>query len=180
MANMLQGEGTPPPPDLNNANGAASATRAPMMPPMPAQGGAEGQPAPTHAQTVAALRHFDKIKRELEGLIENPELGKSDMKSQIIDGFARLVADRMMSPAQAVVGLAAVPTEPFQQKKWAQTQLAQAQQAEDVILDHFGAANPHFDGGVDHHFGGEMPAGGGDDHMDHMQALMATYSKKKA
>lgn len=139
----------------------------------PLQGGpvpqAQAAPAPpTHDQTVAALRHFDAIKGELKTLLGNSSLGKSDVKSQIIDGVARLVSQRIMKPEQAVIELSQVPKEPLQQRKWLQQQMTQAVQAERGILAHHAAG---FAGQ------GPMPTPNADDHMDHMGSLTANYGK---
>ncbi|WP_213773429.1 hypothetical protein [Bradyrhizobium sp. dw_78] len=99
-------------------------------------------PAPTHAQTVAVLRHTTAIAKELRGLLNLPELGKSSVKRQIIDGAVALVAERILTPAQAVSMLSTVPTEPLLQRKWAQSQLASNMAAMNNVLDHHSAAFP--------------------------------------
>ena len=50
---------------------------------LPAQ--AQQAPAPNHAQTVAALRHFYMIGKELRGLLADPNVGKSDIRSALIE-----------------------------------------------------------------------------------------------
>src|SRR5215831_3502267 len=92
--------GTTPPaprPDAIQPGPANGVLSAPAMsspstvpgPGMPGQGGGNAPvPTPTHGQTVAALRHFHAIQAELEALLKNPALGKSSLKSQIIDGMA--------------------------------------------------------------------------------------------
>jgi hypothetical protein len=120
--------------------------------PMPAQGavqqdpaqptGAPQQmPAPSHAQTVATLRHTHAIQDELETLLKNPAIGKSSIKSAIIDGATKLVASRIITPAQAVAQLGTVPDDPLEQRKWLRAQLAQSVQAQNAILDHHRAAH---------------------------------------
>lgn len=110
-----------------------------------AQPGAPGQqpqaPAPTHAQTVAALRHFQEIGKELEGLLLNPEIGKVDIRSAIIDAVTRLVSERIISPAQAVAQLGQVPDKPFDQKAAIEAMYKQTMQAESAVLDHHGMSN---------------------------------------
>lgn len=98
-------------------------------------------PAPSHAQTVAALRHFQAIGKELEGLLLNPEIGKADIRSTIIDAVTRLVADRIVSPAQAVQQLSQVPDKPFQQKQAIEQMYQQVVTAESSVLDHHGMTN---------------------------------------
>lgn len=126
MPNPLQqGQMPPPAPVQSNA----------IQSPQP-QGGQQAAPAPTHAQTVATLRHLSAVKQELVTLMKNPDLGKADMKSAIIDGVTKLVADRIVPAAAAVQKLAMVPESPYQQKKWIEQDYAQTIQAENVILDH--------------------------------------------
>jgi hypothetical protein len=106
------------------------------MPPQAPQ----GPPAPDDGQTVAALRHFHALEKEFTGLLADPKIGKSDMKSAIIEGATRLVANRIISPAQAVTQLSQVPERPFEQRQWAQKNLAQIVQAQHAVLAHHAAA----------------------------------------
>jgi len=113
----------------------------PMAQPQTAsQGGPQQQPAPTHSQTVAALRHLSAIQSELTKLLENPNLGKADMKSAIIDGVTKLVADRIVPATAAVAKLAMVPDRPFEQKKWIEQDYVQNEQARNLVLDHHRAS----------------------------------------
>jgi hypothetical protein len=175
MANSFGTETPPAPnPGMGNAltSGAMPQPAAPQGPGGPA--GAQAPPPPTHAQTVAALRHFDAIRKELEIIAKDPALGKSSVKSKIIDGVMRLVAERFMKPVQAVDELSKVPTEPLLQMKWVKTMYAQAQAAENGILDHYGATQPHL-GTVADHFAGTKGAYNPDDHGDHLAAMTANY-----
>lgn len=129
----------PPPPMLAGQQqqsgvpqGGASGSQGPGM----QQQGPQQAPAPTHAQTVAALRHFNAVLGELKGLLGNPDLGKANLKSTIIDGMTKLVAERIIPPAAAVSQLASVPDQPFQQKQWAMNHYAQTVQAQAAVLDH--------------------------------------------
>ena len=153
-------------PDAGNAlQLAPAAGAAPQTPP----------PAPSHAQTVAALRHFHAIQVELDKVLKNPDLGKSSVKSQIIDGTTRLVSERILSPAEAVSQLAGVPDDPQSQRKWVQTTLMQTYQANEAVLAHrqnavASGAAPQEAPGADYH---------PDNHGQHMQALAAHYSGGK-
>ena len=157
-----------------NGTGGNAPLRDGTMPPLPEQGGGAAQQQapqppqpPSHAQTVAALRHFKAILDQLQGLLKNPELGRADLKSQIIDGVTKLVADRMMAPNTAVTELASVPPKPFDQKQWAVKHYQQTMQARDFVLAHHAAA-----------FAGQppQPAPSPDGHMDAMNSLMQGYS----
>lgn len=122
------------------------------------------------------MRHFDAIKRELEIIAADPALGKSSVKSKIIDGVMRLVTERFMKPVQAVDELSKVPAEPLLQMKWVKTMYTQAQQAENGILDHYGATSPHL-GAVADHFAGTKGAYSADEHLDHVAAMTSNYRK---
>lgn len=124
-------------------------------------------PAPSHQQTVAALRHFDAIETELTGLLSDPECGKTNMKSQIIDGTSKLVSRGIMSAATAVGQLATVPERPFDQKKFLEQHLAQTAQARIAVLAHHQTA-----------FGGQSvdsSAPNADNHQDTMAGVTDMY-----
>lgn len=176
MANSF-GTETPPAPSPGGGNALSSGAMAsPQGAPGPAgQPGQAAPPAPpTHAQTVAALRHFDAVRKEIEIIAKDPALGKNNVKSKIIDGVLRLVAGGIMQTTQAVEQLSKVPTEPLLQMKWAKSMLTQAQQAENGILDHYGATSPHT-GTVADHFGSTLDVSHPDDHQDHISALAANF-----
>lgn len=163
MANPLEQNVTSPAPPNPNGGNALQQSGAPPA------GGAP-PPPPDHAQVVAALRHLDGIKRELKTILDNPGLGKSDLKDSIISGTTSLVADRMMSAAEAVMTLADVPKEPLQQRKWVQQHMTNAVQAERGILAHHAIG---FAGQ------GPMPTPSADNHMEVMKSLGAQYGGKR-
>lgn len=151
-------------------SGVLSAPNVSGAPPMvPGQGPPVA--APTHGQTVASLRHFDAIERELMVLLKDPAVGKSNVKSKIIDGVTKLVADRMMTPGAAVGQLATVPEEPFKQKQWLQTHLIQSIIAKvKVLSDHAKAF-----GGTPEHLVDKTSSP--DDHLADMQGVMGHYGR---
>lgn len=137
MPGALQAGGPPPvpQPQQNAALGQGGPAPQPGQPQVP-----QAPPAPTHAQTVAALRHFQAIVSELRTLASNPDLGKSDIRDAFIDGMTKLVADRMVAPPQAVQQLSTIPDKPLDQKKWVMTHMQQTLQARDAVLVHHAAA----------------------------------------
>jgi hypothetical protein len=185
MANSFGTETPPAPdPDVSNALMSGAPSVAPnaltVAPAGPSASPAGAQPAPpTHEQTITALRHFDAIRKELQIILADPALGKSSVKSRIIDGMTRLVSARFLKPAEAVTELAKVPQEPLMQLKWAKGMLLQAQNAENSILDHYGMTNPNF-ATVGDHFAATQGMGNPDDHGDHMAALVANYKGAQA
>lgn len=169
MINALSpSSGPPPAPDINSQNALGAPTGA------PAPGGAPGQPGqqaappvpPSHQQTVAALRHFNAVEQELSSLLTDPDCGKADLKSKIIDGATGLVSKGILTPSDAVSQLGTVPDRPFEQKQWLQTHFAQTVQAADNVLAMHGAAF----GGSDF---GPQPPSNPDDHSAVVQGLMS-------
>lgn len=163
MANALQG-GLPEAPQ--------PAQGAPQQPGPAQQPGPQQQaPAPSHAQTVATLRHLNAIEDELEGLLKNPNVGRSSIKSAIIDGATKLVANRIISPAQAVQQLGTVPDDPLEQRKWLRAQLQQSVQAQNAVLDHHRAAF----GGQDEAAAGHQPY----DPENHLEMMAGVHDHYK-
>jgi len=175
MPNALTNGGLPPAPAQDGSGGSnglqvnAPANGAPAAAAAP-------PPPPTHAQTVAALRHFDAIKGELTEVLKDPACGRSDLKSKIIDGVTKLVADRIISAPQAVSQLANVPSDPLSQRKWLQTQLQQAMQAEQGIVEHHRNTNL---GSGDWATEAQKHNTNPDTHMQDMAGLAANYGGSK-
>jgi hypothetical protein len=160
IPNPPQPEQQPGPANALQSAPAAAAQQAPI-------------PAPTHAQTVAALRHFHAIQQQLDLLLKNPDLGKSSIKSAIIDGTTRLVAERILSAPEAVAQLSNVPDDPQAQRKWVQTTMMQTYQANEAVLAHRQSA-------VANGTAPPEPPGADydpDNHGQHMQALGTHYAQ---
>lgn len=174
MGNPLQsGLATPPAPNPAPPSNALQQDRgAPQAAPQQQQG---GPPPPSHQQTVAALRHFHAIIEEVQGILKDPAVGKSDMKSKIIDGTTKLVSERMLSPAAAVMQLSSVPDDPIKQRQWLQKMLNDTVQAANAVVDHHAAGN---DGSLDWGAESQMKHPHPDEHMDHMAALSRNYGGK--
>jgi hypothetical protein len=97
-------------------------------------------PAPTHNQTVATLRHLQALIQAFKPLLNEPDLGKADMKSEVIDTVTKLVADRIVPASAAIQKLATFPEKPFQQRQWVQQQYMQDMQARGIVLAHHAQA----------------------------------------
>jgi hypothetical protein len=175
MPNALQG-GMPPVPRPDQqppqTAQAPSFTNALAMPSQASQPPAQQMPAPSHLETVAALRHFMAIIGRLKTLSKDPALGRSDCKMQIIDGMTSLVAERMMSAPQAVAQLGNVPSDPPGQRKWVNQMLQQTISAQNNVLDHHVAAHPAT---LDWAQESQHQPGSVDDHMQTMTGLGARY-----
>ncbi len=146
---LSQGGMSPPAPNPQPDGGQGQPMTAPsalMGAGGPPQGAPQGQqqppaqPAPTHQQVVAGLKHLGAVEQELSGILADPDLGKTDLRSKIIDGTTRLVAMQILTPTQAVAQLGTVPDRPFEQKQWLETHFAQAIQAQDALLGHHAQA----------------------------------------
>lgn len=179
MASALSSVGGPPPapnPTPQATNPGALAMAAAPMAPGPSGGGQSGPPqqqpapppAPSHAQTVAALRHFTAIEKETATLLKNPDCGKTDMRSAIIDGVTRLVAKGITTAADAVRELGSVPDKPFDQKQWLEKVFTQATQAQTAML----ALHQH---GVANGMTPDQTAPSPDDHQATMSGLAAQF-----
>lgn len=144
----------------------------------PQQGGPQQQQAPqappvlSHQQAVAALRHFHAIDMELRALLKDPDLGRADLKSAIIDGTTTLVSDRIIAPGTAVAMLATVPEKPREQKKWVEQHYQQNAAAQAAVLDHHRNGSP---GSGDWAVEGQAQPGSPDDHMKTMNGVTAAY-----
>ena len=186
MANPLQrGNVPPPPPDLSERGAQPQSPMGPM-PSNPMMVGASLQPnpaaapqapvapAPTHSQTVAGLRHFGALLGELETLRANPNLGKADIKKDIIEGVTKLVADQFMTADKAVAELGTVPERPYEQKMWVMNHLANVMRAAAGMLDHHRAAFP---GSLDYAQESAMAADP-NNHSADMDGLMGHYQQQ--
>jgi hypothetical protein len=128
-------------------------------------------PAPTHAQTVAMLRHSTAVLNELRQIAKNPELGKDDLKREIIDGTTKLVSQLVISPTDAVKLLTGVPDTPYQQKVWVATQMHQTELARALVLGHHALAFR----GV-----GPLPNPSADQHQTDMAGVVRHYGGRRA
>jgi hypothetical protein len=172
MANSLSAVGQPAPPPENLQGGNVLSGQPSAAP----TGAPANQPPPqvTHQQAVCALRHFSAISRELEVFLKDPDLGRSDIKSKIIDGTTKLVASRIITPGQAVEQLSNVPSDPLLQRKWVQEHFQQTMLAMNVVLDHHAQAEPGSgDAATEIARSQSKP----DSHLEDMQALTAHYRK---
>lgn len=140
MPNPLQSSEPPVNEPGQQPQGNPLQSSAPPGGPMPTQ--QQAPPVLSHQEAVAALRHFHAVQDELETLMKNAAFGKSDIKSSIIDGTTKLVANRMITPAAAVVQLSSVPEKPMDQAKWVQDHYQQTMAAQGAIIEHHRAAGP--------------------------------------
>ncbi|MCW2317623.1 hypothetical protein M2322_003187 [Rhodoblastus acidophilus] len=136
MSNALS-MGPPPPPnpgagETPDSNALALPQQAEEQSAAPAQQVAP----PNHQQTVAALRHFSAIQDALMSLLDDPSVGKSDLKSKAIDAASKLVATSNLTPVQAVSLLSDFPDRAFDQKKWLEQHLIMIVTGSEAVLSH--------------------------------------------
>lgn len=139
----------------------------------PQMGGAPpSQPAPTKAQTTAAVQRFSAIQSAMRSVMEDPAFGKSNVRPAILDAGSKLLGSKLMSLPEVMNALKDVPEDPIEQKQFVQGIFNKAQQSEASVLDHHGAAI----------VAGKLPPNGGDEydagqHDQHMSGLMGHYQR---
>lgn len=135
-------------------------------------GGAAINPAPSHGEAVAALRHFQAMGRAIFSLLKNPNLGKADIKSDMIDATTKLVAQRIMPARQAVTLMGQLPDNPFQQKQWIKQLFSQNMLAQIAVLDHHRKNNQ---GSGDLAQESMQHVDNSDQHVDVMNGMMQSH-----
>lgn len=131
---------------------------------------ARRQPAPTHEQVVAVMRYCQAIQDEIDGLLPDPDLGKSDMKPRVIEAAEKLVAAGIFTTADAAALLADFPDVPEEQSSWLRKHQSMATAAMGQVLDDHGAAVAL----------GLVPADGVPNparHIEDIRELLAHYSR---
>lgn len=105
-----------------------------------AQGGVPGQggpPAPSHAQTVAALTHLQAVQKSMDGLSRLPGIGKENIRPAIFDSIAELLSQRLFTLPQVMTEIKSIPSDPPGQRNWVLTHLRQISEAQkQLLMDH--------------------------------------------
>lgn len=100
------------------------------------------QPAPTHEQTVIALHHTAEVSQQLMALMRDPELGKKDARSEIVDVALELVQKGLATVPAVVEQVKNLPSDPQGQLNWVKAHLMANQLSQFAVLEHYRAANP--------------------------------------
>jgi hypothetical protein len=134
----------------------------PGLPPRP--------PAPTAAQATAAIKRFGAVQSAMRDLLQNPNLGRTNVRPAIMDQASKLLSARVLSLPEVMSAIGKVGDDPLAQKSLVAGIFTQAQQAENGVLAHHTAAVAM----------GMVPRNGGekyqaDDHDRHMSGLLAHY-----
>lgn len=139
----------------------------------PQLGGAlQKPPAPTKAQTTAAVQRFSAIQNAMRGVMENPAFGKSNVRPELLNAASKLLGTKLLSLPEIMNSIKDMSDDPIEQKSFIQNIYNQAKSSESSVLDHHGAAVA----------AGMLPPNGGDDydagnHEQSMQGLLEHYKK---
>ena len=172
--NPLENQQSPPQPQgaaqgqPNQANPLASlAGPLPGLPPRP--------PAPSAAQATAAVRRLSAVQESMRVILQNPDLGRTNVRPAIMDQASKLLSARVLSLPEVMSALGNIGDEQLAQKSTVAGIYNQAKQAESAVLAHHTAAVAM----------GMVPRNGGEkyqaaDHDRHMSGLLGHYPNPKA
>jgi hypothetical protein len=166
--NPLANQSSPPQPQ-----GPAQQGGNPLARIAPQMGGAQQPlPAPTRAQTTAAVRRLSAVQESMRVILQNPDLGRTNVRPAIMDQASKLLASRVLSLPEVMSAVGKVGDDPLAQKSMIAGIFNQAKQAESAVLAHHTAAVAM----------GMVPRNGSEkyqaaDHDRHMSDLLAHYPR---
>ena len=102
-------------------------------------------------------------------VMNDPNLGKKNIRPKILDAAADLLASKTLSLTEIMGKMASLPDDPIQQKKFVENMLNTLTQAQTMVLEHHKNAPPEPEGQ------GEWSK---DTHGTHLDALMQHYGQK--
>jgi hypothetical protein len=126
-------------------------------------------PAPSAAQATAAIKRFGAVQSAMRDLLQNPDLGRSNIRPAILDQASKLMSARVLSLPECMQAIGKVSDDPLAQKSLVAGIFNQASQAESAVLAHHTAAVAM---GMVQRGGEKYQA---DDHDRHMSGLLAHY-----
>lgn len=169
-------------PGLQDLMSGAAATMPQPAPQQPVSGGnplaalAQGQvapqgppPAPTQAQTVAALHRFGEVKQAMRPVLGDPKLGKDNIRPKLLDAASKLLGSKVLSLSEIMNAIKGLPDDPLAQKKFVEKIYGDADKAQKIVLSHHAAA-PAMQGT------GEPDQWNADNHQTHIDGLMGHYN----
>lgn len=130
------------------------------------QFGQQPQPQPTAGQTMAALHRFGEIKFAMRSVMKDSNLGKTNIRPKLLDAASKLLASKVVSLPEIMNAIKGLPDDPFAQKSFVDKLYVNADQAQQLVLQHHAAART---GQVQ-----EDPYSA-DTHQAHMDGLMQHY-----
>ena len=125
-------------------------------------------PAPTKAQTVAAVHRFSEIKAALKPVRDDPNLGTKNIRPKLLDAASELLASKVLSLPEIMNAIKGLPDDPMQQKKFVDQIYGTADQAQAMVLQHHRSAQVPDDPNA--------AQWSPDNHADQMAGLMRQYN----
>jgi hypothetical protein len=130
-------------------------------------------PAPTAAQATAAVRRLSAVQESMRVILQNPDLGRTNVRPAIMDQASKLLSARVLSLPEVMNAIGKVGDDPLAQKSMIAGIFNQAKQAESAVLAHHTAAVAM----------GMVPRNGGEkydsgNHQRHMDGLMSHYPQR--
>lgn len=126
------------------------------------------QPAPTHAQTVAAVHQFGQIKQSMVPILDDPNLGLKNIRPKLLDSFSKLLASKTLTLPEIMKAVKALPDDPMQQKKFVEKIYNDNDKAQMLVLGHHAMGPQQTDGQ-------EPDQWSSDKHQDYMAGLVQQY-----
>jgi len=139
----------------------------------PALGGQQQpQPAPTRAQTTAAVQRFSAIQNAMRSVMQDPAFGKENVRPEVMDAASKLLGSKLLSLPEVMNSISSLPDDPIKQKAFIEGIFNSARTAESQVLDHHGAAI----------VSGKLPPDGGEAYdpsaqEQHMNGLLGHYQR---
>lgn len=132
-------------------------------------------PQLSHQMTVAAITHFQAVKKQLTRLAANPGLGKENIRPAIFNATADLLGEGFFTLPQLMNEIKSLPVDPPGQKKWVMQHLSNVTLAQHQVLDDH-RANAQGSGDFASEAQGFAPVGvGAPVHSDLMSQVSRAY-----
>lgn len=150
-------QGAPPP----AGNPLAALAQQPQAAPQP--------PILNHAQTVAAVHHFGQIKQAMLPVMDDPNLGKTNIRPKLLDAMSKLLASKALSLPEIMKAVKSLPEDPMAQKGFVDKIYTDNDKAQKMVLQNHAMGQ----------FGdGEPEPWTQDGHGNHMAELAKQYGIK--
>lgn len=135
---------SPEPPDVQGSSGTAPGSGLDSVLQKPNGGGApsDAMQPPSHHETVAVLQHISAFNQRWKEILSEPDVGKANVRGQIMDVMADMIADDYVTLPQVMTQLKTLPTEPLEQKQWLEQHVANGMQAMAAVRQHYLGSRP--------------------------------------
>jgi hypothetical protein len=115
------------------------------------------------AQTVAGVHKFAQIKAAMLPVIDDPHLGKTNIRPKLLDATSKLLMSKTLSLPEIMNRIKDLPDDPQKQKQFVDQIYQSSDQAQKVLLAN--AAHAHDDG----------EQWSADSHDKHLAGMMQQY-----